>query len=832
MTTKPSQGSRHLRALRNILGMEAASGFANRAVAGGLDGFLRTLLAESARESGLRPLADHGLLSAAYGDLSLAQRERWTQQVLRVLPDAPHVRTHAPTPAPPQPVTKPEAPALTLNSPVELLRSVNRPSAAKLTLHNVTTVRDLVLLFPNRHLDYTARRRIAQLQPGEEQTIIASVWEMRERRMGRGGRMRNTEGVVGDETGNLRVMWWNQPWVAANVRKALAAASATGAPAPLIALSGRVTAYNGNPQMDSPEWEVLDDPETGELMHTGRMVPVYPRLENMYQKSMRRMVHEALDAITVDGALAIPDPAPQEAIAELHLMPYGRAVSQIHYPDSANDKEEARRRLAFDELLVLTLAIASQRSRAERSPGIPLPPMPEPVRAFLRSLPFTLTNGQRTAIDEATVDVASGAAPMSRLLQGDVGSGKTVVAMAMLLTAIAAGHQGALMAPTEVLAEQHFINIRRMMSELAEPWQAPDWFSVYLDGHAKPISIGLLTGSTKAASRRELARRAADGTMDILVGTHALIQDQVELPGLALAVVDEQHRFGVLQRVALRGKGRDPHLLLMSATPIPRTLALTVYGDLDVSTMRELPGGRKQIVTEIVKPSQSGGAEEFLVKQASEGRQSFVVCPLIDESESVLARAATAEYERLKNDSLSSLRVGLLHGRMSVADKQSVMDAFRSYELDVLVTTPVIEVGIDVPNATVMLIEGADRFGLAQLHQLRGRVGRGEHQSYCFLLSESMSDDARHRLEELVRTNDGFDIAEADLRLRGPGDFFGTRQSGLPTLRIARIDDRDLLAAARAEARSLAGADPALAAHPELAEAVIRFATAVSDEVA
>jgi ATP-dependent DNA helicase RecG len=832
VTTKPSQGSRHLRALRNILGMEAASGFANRAVAGGLDGFLRTLLAESAHESKLRPLADHGLLSAAYGDLSLAQRERWAQQVLRVLPDAPPAGKQAPTPAPPQPVTKPKAPALTLNSPVELLRSVNRPSAAKLAVHNVTTVRDLVLLFPNRHLDYTARRRIAQLQPGEEQTIIVSVWEMRERRMGRGGRMRNTEGVVGDETGNLRVMWWNQPWVAVNVRKALAAASATGAPTPLIALSGRVTAYNGNAQMDSPEWEVLDDPETGELMHTGRMVPVYPRLENMYQKSMRRMVHEALDAITVDGALAIPDPVPQETVAELHLMPYGRAVSQIHYPDSADDKEEARRRLAFDELLVLMLAIASQRSRTERSPGIPLPPMPEPVRAFLRSLPFTLTNGQRTAIDEAMADVASGAAPMSRLLQGDVGSGKTVVAMAMLLTAIAAGHQGALMAPTEVLAEQHFINIRRMMSELAEPWQAPDWFSVYLDGHAEPISIGLLTGSTKAASRRELARRAADGTMDILVGTHALIQDQVELPGLALAVVDEQHRFGVLQRVALRGKGRDPHLLLMSATPIPRTLALTVYGDLDVSTMRELPGGRKQIVTKIVKPSQGGDAEEFLVKQASEGRQSFVVCPLIDESESVLARAATVEYERLKNDSLSSLRVGLLHGRMSVADKQSVMDAFRSYDLDVLVTTPVIEVGIDVPNATVMLIEGADRFGLAQLHQLRGRVGRGEHQSYCFLLSESMSDDARHRLEELVRTNDGFDIAEADLRLRGPGDFFGTRQSGLPTLRIARIDDRDLLAAARAEARSLADDDPALAAHPELAEAVIRFATAVSDEVA
>ena len=324
---------------------------------------------------------------------------------------------------------------------------------------------------------------------------------------------------------------------------------------------------------------------------------------------------------------------------------------------------------------------------------------------------------------------------------------------------------------------------------------------------------------------------AAEGVLDILVGTHALIQREVALPDLALAVVDEQHRFGVLQRAALRGKGADPHLLLLSATPIPRTLAQTVYGDLDVSTMPELPHGRKRVITRIVPTARSGDAERFLVEQVGGGRQCFVVCPLIDESEAVLARAATAEYGRLRGGTLADCRVGLLHGRMALAEKQEVMDGFRRGELDVLVTTPVIEVGIDVPNATVMMIEGADRFGLAQLHQLRGRVGRGGHQSYCFLLSEALSADAQARLDVLVRTDDGFEIAEEDLRLRGAGDFFGTRQSGLPTLKAARLgDDRDLLAQARTKAAVLLAGDPRLDALPALRDAVTRYATAVTDE--
>ena len=840
MTTRTDPASR-LQALRKILSSEAADGFQDRMVHGGLDRFLDGLRRKPVEHPAIRALEERGMLSAGYRELDPMLRERWVRETERIIgewpaPEQPkpaRVRPSAPVEA--KAKATPEKPIVGLASPVVALKSVTRPNAAKLEALGVRTVRDLVFLFPTHHLDYSARRPIAEVRVGEEQTIVCALWDAQEKRMGRGGRLRTSEAVVGDETGNLRVVWFNQPWVAGNLKRAMASLVAAGAERARLSLSGKVTVFNGRKQMDSPEWEVVDDPETSELVNTGRLVPVYPKTEGLYQKTLRRMVRGALDAVTVDGSLALDDPVPSEVVAKQGLWPLGRAVAQAHYPDSAEAFEEARRRLAFDELLVLQLAVASRREQPSRVSGIPLRPMPAPVQAYLRALPFELTEGQRTSLADAMADVADAARPMSRLLQGDVGSGKTVVALAMLLTAVASGYQGALMAPTEVLAEQHFLSVRRMLDALVQPSLEEDWFSVYLDGHAAPISIGLLTGSTRAAARRELARRASEGTLDILVGTHALIQKDVEMPGLALAVVDEQHRFGVLQRAALRSKStdssRNPHLLLMSATPIPRTLALTVYGDLEVSTIPELPSGRKDVITRIVPQNRATDAEGFLVQQAEEGKQSFVVCPLIDESESVLARAATAEYERLRETTLANLRVGLLHGRMPLAEKQRVMDAFRAGETDVLVTTPVIEVGIDVPNATVMLVQGADRFGLAQLHQLRGRVGRGAAQSYCFLLSETLSGDAEKRLDELVGTNDGFAIAEADLRLRGPGDYFGTRQSGLPTLKMATLDDRDLLASARAEAQALLSADGALTGHEALAAQVARYADAVSDEV-
>jgi ATP-dependent DNA helicase RecG len=826
---------KQIEALRKIIAAEAADGFRDKMVGGGLDGFLRNLRANSKYHPTLATLDEIGLLSVSYRELDDAKRKRWYREVERYVGETPpppkqRERPAAPPPAPSAPV----GPAIGIDDPTTALKSVNRPTGVKLAAVGIWTVRDLLWFFPNRHQDYSALRPIAEAVVGEEQTIVGMLWEANEKRMGRGGRMRATEAVVGDATGNMRVMWFNQPWVAQNLKRSMASLVAAGAEKPQISLSGKISAYNGRKQMDSPEWEMIDDPDTYELVNTGRLVPVYPKVEGIYQKTLRRIIREALTSQTRDGVLEIEDHLSEDVIARNELWPLGKAISQVHYPDDLDAFEQARRRLAFDELLVLQLAVAAKRARpAGEDPGIPLKPMPDAVKTFIASLPFELTEGQKSSISEATSDVAEATHPMSRLLQGDVGSGKTVVALAMLLTAVADGYQGALMAPTEVLAEQHFLGIRRQLEALIQPSLEQDWFTLYLEPHPVPITIGLLTGSTKAAARREIIRRVGEGTLDILVGTHALIQKDVKLTNLALAVVDEQHRFGVLQRAALRDNTeRMPHLLLMSATPIPRTLALTVYGDLDASTIPELPAGRLEIKTRQVPVSRSADAEGFIVDEVTAGRQAFVVCPLIDESESVLARAATAEFDRLRDTTLSSLRLGLLHGRMPLSEKQAVMDKFRGGDIDVLVTTPVIEVGIDVPNATVMMIQGADRFGLAQLHQLRGRVGRGEHQSYCLLLSDSLSEDAKARFDVLIKTNDGFDIAEADLRLRGPGDYFGTRQSGLPTLKMARLDDRDLLGAARAEAQAIIERDPTLGQNAGLAATVARYATAVSDEMA
>ncbi|MEX2599552.1 MAG: ATP-dependent DNA helicase RecG, partial [Dehalococcoidia bacterium] len=818
-------------------------GFQDQAVTGGLEKFLQTVQAESASHPALRALAESGLLSVGYATLDPARRERWAREVQSML-DAqlpPTVRppTVKATEKRAKPATRPSAPrqradppsTATLDSPVTALPGVNRVNAGRLAKLDLHTVRDLVYHFPNRHLDYSQRRSINRLRVGEEQTVVATLWEANEVQLNRS--LKATYAVVGDETGNLRVLWFGNPWLARTLQTLIAKADSSGQGRVVLALSGKVSVFNGHKQMESPEWEPLDEAEGADLVHTGRLVPVYPSTEGLYQRTLRKIVRSALDVAYGNTESQenskLVDSIPGEMLRRWSLMPLQDAVWQQHYPDSLDQREAARRRLAFEELLTLQIGMARQRRRSlDASLGIPLTPMPPLARSFLDGLPFQLTEGQWGALGEAMAEVAAGERPMSRLLQGDVGSGKTVVAVALLLTAVGSGFQGALMAPTEVLAEQHFLNVRRMLSGVDVPGEDKSWFSVQMAGHDAPISIGLLTGSTRAKARREVAERAAEGSLDILIGTHALIQKEVEMPRLALAVVDEQHRFGVLQRVALRGKGTagaEPHLLLMSATPIPRTLSLTLYGDLDISVIPELPAGRRQITTRIVPASKREDAEAFLVKQASEGRQSFVVCPLIEESESIAARAATAEYERLRTTSLANVRVGLLHGRMPLAEKQSVMDEFRAHRLDVLVSTPVIEVGIDVPNATVMLIEGSDRFGLAQLHQLRGRVGRGEQQSYCFLLSESASQDASERLDVLVRTNDGFDIAEADLRLRGPGDFFGTRQSGLPALKLARLDDRDLVAAAKEEAAALLKEDPSLSRHHRLAESVARYTT-------
>jgi ATP-dependent DNA helicase RecG len=566
-----------------------------------------------------------------------------------------------------------------------------------------------------------------------------------------------------------------------------------------VALSGKVTAFRGRKQMENPEWEALD----GEALHTRRLVPVYPGTEGLPQRLVRHLARDAVDAFA-DG---LEETLPDDVRGRLGVLPLSPAMRQMHFPDSWPQAEKARRRFALEELLYIELGVMRRRQRWRAAGAAPPLALPQSVRdGFVQSLSFGLTPAQRRAIAEVLRDVGD-SVPMNRLLEGDVGSGKTVVAAAALLASVVSGYQGAIMAPTEVLAEQHYRTFCTLLSAGGEGL----WRGVISPGYlSRPLRVTLLRGSLRLSEKAAAQGSIARGETDIAIGTQALIQEDVWFQRLGLAVVDEQHRFGVEQRAALRHKGASPHVLVMTATPIPRTLALTVYGDLDVTVLDEMPPGRPPVKTYRLRPDQRQQAYDFLRKQVGGGRQAYIICPLVEESEAVVARAAVQEYERLSAQVFSDLRLGLLHGRMTPGEKDAVMRAFRDGGLDVLVSTAVVEVGIDVPNATVMLVEGADRFGLAQLHQFRGRVRRSSEQAYCLLLSENPSEEAQERLRIMETTDDGFKLAEEDLRLRGPGEYFGTRQSGLPDLKVARLTDVALIEQARAEAARVLEGDPDL----------------------
>ena len=684
------------------------------------------------------------------------------------------------------------------------------------------TVGDALRHYPYRHHDFSRTVPIAQLRLGVEQTVRGTVARAREVRMGRGGRMRSAEADVSDGAGSrIRVVWFNQPYLARQLP--------VGAE---IAISGTVRAYRGRPTFQNPEFELIEERGEGQR-HTGRLVPVYRLTEGLPQRTLRSLIAGLLDRF--DGRL--PEPLPAELRERHGLMGVVEATRQVHYPDSARRLREARRRLGFDELLAIQLSVVRRKREWQEQGDAPVIDDRAAAEAFVAGLPFALTAAQRRALDDALGDIARGV-PMGRLLEGDVGSGKTVVALAAMLAAVAAGQQAVLMAPTEVLAEQHFRTVCTLLS--GEP--APPLHGVVsLPYLPLPLRVVLLTSSTRAKERRDALEAIAHGGAQIVVGTHALIEQGVEFHRIGLAVVDEQHRFGVMQRSALRSKGggdegaaAGPHLLVMTATPIPRSLALTVYGDLDLSVIDELPPGRTPIETRWLPPDRRREAFAALRAEVEAGRQAFVICPLVEGSDAVTSRAATAEYERLRSEQYPDLadRIALLHGRMSGRDKEAAMARFASGEAAILVSTAVVEVGIDVPNATVMLIEGADRFGLAQLHQFRGRVGRGEHPSLCFLLADDPTPEAEERLSTVERTTDGFELAQADLQLRGPGELYGTRQSGYSALRIASLLDAPLIDATRREAEALLDADPELASreHRELRALAVRVAEGVVDE--
>jgi ATP-dependent DNA helicase RecG len=523
---------------------------------------------------------------------------------------------------------------------------------------------------------------------------------------------------------------------------------------------------------------------------------------------VRRLVKQAVD----EYASALPEFLPAGVLKRQSFPRLPQAVADYHFPESFELKERARRRLAFDELFLLQLGVLSRKRRWQsEQPGVALKIDRALLDMLIAKLPFELTAAQSRVLGEITADLARPVA-MARLLQGEVGSGKTVVALLALLLTSAAGYQGALMAPTEVLAEQHFKSIRRLLAGMGTETEAGHSIYTFEGIISRALTVALLMGDVKETAKAEAQKLIAAGKIDMALGTHALIQKGVKFKKLGLVVVDEQHRFGVEQRKALRQKGFNPHMLAMTATPIPRTLALTLYGDLDLSVISELPPGRQTIKTRWLKPEQRESAYEFVRKQVREAHQAFVICPLIEESEAIQARSAVAEFERLSAEVFPDLRLALLHGRMNAREKDEVMSAFSRRDTDVLVSTPVVEVGIDVPNATVMMVESADRFGLSQLHQFRGRVGRGESQSYCMLMADKVSDVALLRLDIIEHSQDGFKLADEDLKLRGPGEFFGTRQSGIPDLRMARLSDVATLERAREEAERLFASDPDLKA--------------------
>jgi ATP-dependent DNA helicase RecG len=642
----------------------------------------------------------------------------------------------------------------------------------------ITTPRQALFYLPFRYDDFSDLRPLGELVPDEKQSARVRVTDVTVEQ-GFGRRPQRVIAQLADSSGSAEAIWFGKRYVERRLEKG----------AEMI-VSGKVTFRGWRPQFTSPEFS----PVGHESIHTARVVPIYRLVGGVTQRRVRELLARVLER----ALPAVEDPLHPAERGD--LPPLDDALRAAHFPEEAADVQAALDRLAFDELLALQLAMAQAREArvGQRAASVAIDPAE--LAALVGTLPFELTGDQRRAVDEIVADLASDE-PMRRLLQGDVGSGKTAVAAVALAGVVRAGWQGALMAPTEILARQHYLGLAPLLEALG-------------------VRAEFLSGSLSAAAKRGIHDVIAAGEAEVVIGTHAVIAEAVTFDRLALAVVDEQHRFGVAQRAALqaKGAGREPHLLALTATPIPRTLALTFYADMAISTIREMPPGRRAIRTEIRNRAALPKIEAFLASEAMAGRQSFVVVPLVAESEALSAASAEAEFERLRA-ALPDLRIGLVHGQQKAEGRDATMAAFAAGELDLLVATTVIEVGIDVPNASVMLIEDADRFGLAQLHQLRGRVGRGDQQSFCILLTDAVDDRSRERLEVVRGSNDGFEIAEADLRLRGAGNVLGTRQSGLPPLKVASLfEPRHLALAERAGtlARRLVGADPALASRPEL----------------
>lgn len=692
-----------------------------------------------------------------------------------------------------------------LTLPIQRLRSVGPRNLGRLYRLGIKTLKHLLWHFPARYEDYSQEALIDQLEPGEKVHVQGEVVMIKTKRIFP-RRLTVTDAVIQDGSGAVKAVWFNQPYL----EDALPVGT-------LVSLAGTVKLDKRGMYLSSPSYEKVvqtEDAVRSDLRHTKGLVPVYPETEGVTSKYLRFLIKPLLEG------LAIEDPLPAPLVRKLGFLNLSSALQKVHYPQASGDVDAARQRLAFDDLLLFQMKALLDRRAMTKIRSVPLPFDQEYIVCLIKSLPFELTKDQKVAAWEILKDLEK-PYPMNRLMEGDVGSGKTVVALIAAAQTARHGHQAVFLAPTEVLAVQHYATIRR------------------LTGGMK-LSCALLTSASAELDGEKIAKPALKkkiiaGEVSLMVGTHAMIQKDVAFKSLALVVIDEQHRFGIEQRAALLkagGASQVPHLLSMTATPIPRTLALTIFGDLDISIIKEKPANRQKIITQVVSPLERTAMYRFIRQQVKEGRQVFVICPKVEaisedlKSKSPLwadVKAVEEEYEKLSKNTFPDLRVAMLHGRMKPKEKHAVMAEFKDGWHDILVSTSVIEVGVDVPNATVMMIESAERFGLAQLHQFRGRVGRGEHQSYCLLFTSSGDTGNNQRLAALATCDDGFELAEQDMAIRGPGEFFGTKQSGLPDLTMAALADVELIKKARTNARLILKEDPGLARYPLLKERLEQF---------
>lgn len=713
-----------------------------------------------------------------------------------------------------------------LNKPVESFQYIGPVYLKRLRKLGIETLRDLLFHFPTRYEDLTNLKKIKETKIGEEVTIQGKIVEIKNSKTFK-KKMFITEALIEDKTGIIKSVWFNQPFLTKNLKKGdhiSLAGKLKVAPEKKQSLFKNKELSGEGAFLSNPAYEKIPLDGKQELIHTYGLIPIYPETEGISSKWLRFIIYPLLKEYSPN----VREFLPKEVLERNNLPKISEALFKIHFPDSEEEAEKAKRRFAFQELLLVQLHLQTQKKKLQKQKAPKISPEPEIIENFKQNLPFEFTQDQKAVLKEIFSDLQK-ETPMSRLLEGEVGSGKTVVATLSAFVTAKNKYQAALMAPTEILAEQHFQEITSLIPE------------------KEGISIGLLTNekciikekvSTKI-SPENFAEKVSNQEIDIAIGTHSLIQEKIKFKKLGLVIVDEQHRFGIEQRIRLTQKNSPnpekssqikasedktiPHFLSMTATPIPRTLALALYGDLSISKIEELPQGRKEIVTKIVPPTQREETYQFLKEEIKKGRQGFIVCPLIEESEKLEVKSAKEEFERLRKEVFTDSKLELLHSKIKPKEKERIMQEFKEKNIDVLVSTPVVEVGIDVANASFIVIEGADRFGLSQLYQLRGRVGRGKHQSYCFLFTEATGKKTRQRLNAIASSKNAFELSEKDLKIRGPGDFIGKRQSGIPDLTMASLTDISLIKETKQEAEKLLGKDPYLKRHKRLKEKLEEF---------